>query len=100
MRYLQDLPIQTLKIDGNFIAGMEASDRSEGIVKSMIALSKNLNLLVVAECVETQKQFDILKDLKCDVVQGYLFSKPLHVDEASRYLAISPSDLGFARLAG
>lgn len=100
MRYLQDLPIQTLKIDGNFIAGMEASDRSEGIVKSMIALSKNLNLLVVAECVETQKQFDTLKDLKCDVVQGYLFSKPLHVDEASRYLAISPSDLGFARLAG
>lgn len=100
MRYLQDLPIQTLKIDGNFIAGMEASDRSEGIVKSMIALSKNLNLLVVAECVETQKQFDILKDLKCDVVQGYLFSKPLHVDEASRYLAISSSDLGFARLAG
>ena len=100
MRYLQDLPIQTLKIDGNFIAGMEASDRSEGIVKSMIALIKNLNLLVVAECVETQKQFDILKDLKCDVVQGYLFSKPLHVDEASRYLAISPSDLGFARLAG
>lgn len=100
MRYLQDLPIQTLKIDGYFIAGMQASDRSEGIVKSMIALSKNLNLLVVAECVETQKQFDILEGLKCDVVQGCLFSKPLHVDEASRYLAISPSDLGFARLAG
>lgn len=100
MRYLQDLPIQTLKIDGYFIAGMQASDRSEGIVKSMIALSKNLNLLVLAECVETQKQFDILEGLKCDVVQGCLFSKPLHVDEASRYLAISPSDLGFARLAG
>ena len=100
MRYLQDLPVQTIKIDGYFIDGMGASDRSEGIVKSMIALSKNLNLLVVAECVETQKQFDILEDLKCDVVQGYLFSKPLHVDEASRYLASSPGDLGFARLAG
>lgn len=100
MRYLQDLPIQTIKIDGYFIDGMGASDRSAGIVKSMIVLSKNLNLLVVAECVETQKQFDILEDLKCDVVQGYLFSKPLHVDEASRYLASSPGDLGFARLAG
>jgi len=99
MRYLQDLPVQTLKIDGYFVDGMRASDRSEGIVKSMIALSKNLNLLVVAECVETEKQFEILKDLKCDVVQGYLFSKPLHVDEASRYLVSSPGEQGFARLA-
>ncbi|TFH74921.1 EAL domain-containing protein [Gammaproteobacteria bacterium LSUCC0112] len=100
MRYLQDLPIQSLKIDGYFVDGMEASDRSQGIVKSIIALSKNLDLVVVAECVETKKQFDILEEMRCDIIQGYLFSKPLHFDEASRYLASSPSDLGFARLAG
>ena len=87
MSYLQDLPIGTLKIDGSFVKGLGRSQANEGIVRSIITLGKSLDMQIVAECVETEKQLAILKKMDCDIIQGYLFSKPLTAENAERYLA-------------
>jgi diguanylate cyclase (GGDEF)-like protein len=75
--YLKNLPIDALKIDKSFIAGLpnDASDRA--IVGAVIAIAKELELRVTAEGVETQEQLEILRTLGCDEIQGYLFSRPL-----------------------
>lgn len=86
MSYLQYLPIKIIKIDGCFIKGLGLSQANKGIVQSIIMLGKSLNMLVVAECVETEQQRSILKDMDCDIIQGYFYSKPLTTDEATRFL--------------
>ena len=87
MSYLKDLPIGTLKIDGSFITGLGQSQANEGIVQSIITLGKSLDMMIVAECVETEQQRCILHSMKCDIIQGYLFSTPLAIDDATTYLA-------------
>ena len=86
MSYLQDLPIGTIKIDGSFINGLGLSRANEGIVQSIITLGKSLNMTIVAECVETEQQLNILRDMECDIIQGYFHSKPLDFDEAANFL--------------
>jgi EAL domain-containing protein (putative c-di-GMP-specific phosphodiesterase class I) len=76
LSYLKHLPLDTIKIDRSFVAGIEgAADRS--IVDAVIALAHGLGIGVVAEGIETQLQADRLRDLGCDYGQGYLFSRPL-----------------------
>jgi diguanylate cyclase (GGDEF)-like protein len=87
MSYLKDLPIGTLKIDGSFITGLGQSQANEGIVQSIITLGKSLDMMIVAECVETKQQRCILHNMQCDIIQGYLFSPPFIVDDAASYLA-------------
>jgi diguanylate cyclase (GGDEF)-like protein len=87
MSYLQYLPIGTLKIDGSFIKELELNQANEGIVQSIIMLGKSLNMMIVAECVETEQQLSILRSMDCDIIQGYLFSKPLTVDEATTFIS-------------
>ena len=55
-------------------------------------LGKGLEMSVVAECVETNEQLSILKEMDCDVIQGYLFSKPLPADEATIFILESMAD--------
>jgi EAL domain-containing protein (putative c-di-GMP-specific phosphodiesterase class I) len=88
LSYLRDLPVNSLKIDGSFIQGLGQSQgqANEGIVQSIITLGKSLNLSVIAECVETQAQVDILNKMQCDSIQGYFFSKPLAANDFSEYL--------------
>ena len=86
MSYLQYLPIKIIKIDGCFIKDLGLNQANKGIVQSIITLGKSLNMLVVAECVETEQQRSILKDMDCDIIQGYFYSKPLTTDEATRFL--------------
>ena len=86
MSYLQYLPIKIIKIDGCFIKGLGLSQANKGIVQSIITLGKSLNMLVVAECVETEQQRSILKHMDCDIIQGYFYSNPLTTDEATRFL--------------
>jgi diguanylate cyclase (GGDEF)-like protein/PAS domain S-box-containing protein len=76
LSYLQQLPIDTLKIDKSFISGLNNDEHKKDIVKSIIALVHNLNLYVIAEGMETEEQLMYLKQSKCDNVQGYLFGKP------------------------
>ena len=79
--YLAKLPLNTLKIDRSFITTMTSKPESMSIVSSIISLAHSLNLKVVAEGVETEEQSKLLRLLKCDEMQGYLFSKPLPPDE-------------------
>jgi Amt family ammonium transporter len=76
LAYLQQFPIDQIKIDRSFVNSMESSKESLGIVKSILSLSKSLNLTTVAEGVEDKKQLSILNELSCQNAQGYLFSKP------------------------
>ncbi|MDP4088301.1 MAG: EAL domain-containing protein [Bacillota bacterium] len=84
LSYLQQLPIDTLKIDKSFIRNIDNSDNKNDIVKPIIALVHNMNISVVAEGVETQEQLDYLKDAKCDDIQGFLLGRP--VQEVETYL--------------
>jgi len=81
LSYLARLPLNSLKIDRSFIAKMANSSQDMTIVTTIIALAHSLNLRVVAEGVESAAQSRLLKLLKCDEAQGYLFSKPLPATE-------------------
>jgi diguanylate cyclase (GGDEF)-like protein len=74
---LPNLPISELKIDKAFVMRMLRSNSDAAIVRSVIELAHNLGMRVVAEGVEDSQTLDALRELNCDVTQGYLFSKPL-----------------------
>ncbi|MBU1611935.1 MAG: EAL domain-containing protein [Proteobacteria bacterium] len=79
LSYLQQFPVDYLKIDKSFISGTGNRLENREIVNTIILLARNLGLKVVAEGVEEQHQLDMLKDMKCDNAQGFMFSRP--VDE-------------------
>ena len=81
LAYLQRLDIDILKIDRSFINDIESNDNSIALVKAIITMTHNLDVMVVAEGVETQKQYDLLKQLACDYIQGYIFSKAITKQE-------------------
>ena len=74
--YLQKLPVDEIKIDKSFVGGLFSDARSEAIVRSVIALGRNLGLAVVAEGVENQRIWECLATLGCDVAQGYHICRP------------------------
>ncbi|MEE0725225.1 MAG: bifunctional diguanylate cyclase/phosphodiesterase, partial [Clostridium saudiense] len=76
LSYLKRLPIDVLKIDKSFVDGIGVDEKSEYIAESIIKLSHSLDLKVVAEGVETKEQLGYLDKMKCDIAQGYYFSKP------------------------
>jgi len=86
LSYLKELPIDSLKIDRSFIIDLPEDKDSISIVRTIIALAKNLNLNIIAEGVETEEQLDFLKNEGCLHIQGYLFSKPLSAAECRDYL--------------
>ncbi|WP_062109081.1 sensor domain-containing phosphodiesterase [Bacillus niameyensis] len=77
LQYLKDLPVDELKIDRSFIDNMEMDLNKQKIVEMIIELGHQLNLKIVGEGIETKKQFQLLQEMHCDKVQGFLFSKPL-----------------------
>ncbi len=81
LHYLKDLPIDELKIDRSFIMDMEDNINKQKIVEMIILLAKQLKLNVVAEGVETASQLKLLKEMQCDYVQGFYFSKPITIGE-------------------
>ncbi|MGE8643040.1 bifunctional diguanylate cyclase/phosphodiesterase [Acinetobacter vivianii] len=85
LAYLTEYPIDILKIDRAFILKI-GNPKQDAIVNAMIAMGKTIGLKVVAEGVETEQQRDYLKTQNCDILQGYLFSKPLTAVEATEYL--------------
>lgn len=86
LSYLRILPIDVLKIDKSFIDGILIEEKSEYIINSIIELSHYLNLVVVAEGVETKEQKEYLERISCDIIQGYYFSKPVEFDEISKMI--------------
>lgn len=81
LNYLKIMPINNLKIDKTFIHGIASNSKQAKIAKSLISLAHNMNLTVTAEGVENTAQLDFLIKEGCDIVQGYLFSKPKPADE-------------------
>jgi diguanylate cyclase (GGDEF)-like protein/PAS domain S-box-containing protein len=103
LRYLQNLPIDTLKIDQSFVRNLDPlSDGESGngaIVRAIVTLAQQLGLRVVAEGVETNEELDMLRRLGCDLVQGYLFARPMTVEACDLFLRQSYSSSAPGRKA-
>ena len=97
LSYLQRLPINALKIDRSFINDLVLDDDSVGsapLVKAIIAMAKSLSFRVIAEGIETVAQHQHLKSLGCDVLQGYLISRPLPANEFAAKFLVDRSKYG------
>ncbi len=88
LTYLKDLPITKMKIDKSFVIGFD-QPRNVAIVRSAIDLARNMGLHVTAEGIEDEATYEALKQLGCDLGQGYFFSKPLSAEAASDWLRAS-----------
>ena len=86
LSYFQRFPLDTLKIDRSFVAGLGRDPRSGAIVHATIAFAKALGLTVTAEGIETEDQYEHLRALGADLGQGYLFAKPLDAIAADAFL--------------
>ena len=86
LRYLQQLPIDLIKIDRSFITHITTNTNDLAIVKTILNMAKNLSLNVIAEGVETAEQLELLKQLGCSFYQGYYFSKPLSKEQLSELI--------------
>ena len=89
MSYLQQFPVNELKIDKSFIIGMDSDESNIAIVRSTIDLAHNLGLNVVAEGIETAAIYALLNNYGCDMAQGFYLSHPLPVEEIEPLLTIS-----------
>jgi len=85
LAYLKQFPLNTLKIDKAFIDDMNTA-RGRNMVDTIMTIAHNLSLSVVAEGVELETQLEILRKLRCDVIQGYYYSKPLSEDGFKQFL--------------
>ena len=97
--YLKRFPVSRLKIDRSFIKNVVTDTSDTAITTAIIGMAKQLNLRVIAEGVETETQFEFLRDHNCDEIQGYYFSKPLTVDQVPDKLRTLPRNSDSSRLA-
>lgn len=90
LTYLKRLPLEQIKIDQSFVSDIAADPSNEAIVCTIIAMSKSLGMEVIAEGVETEEQRELLAKNGCLAYQGYLFEKPMPIDEFLRLAAEQP----------
>ncbi|GAP35032.1 EAL domain-containing protein [Piscinibacter sakaiensis] len=97
LSYLRKLPAEELKIDRSFVQDLGINEDAERVVDAVIKLAQALQLKVVAEGVETEQQYAILRALGCDELQGYLFAKPMSARTLSLWAMndIGPKDMDF-----
>ncbi|MBL4940980.1 MAG: EAL domain-containing protein [Colwellia sp.] len=86
LAYLRKFPLNTLKIDKAFIDDIEESEQGRNMVATIVTIAHNLGMDVVAEGVETNQQLSFLSGLRCEQLQGYLYSKPLATEHFQKYL--------------
>ncbi len=86
LSYLAKLPVQALKIDRSFILAMSDDPDTMAVIQSIISLAHSLSLRVIAEGVESEEQSKLLRLLRCDEIQGYLFSRPLPFEQMTSVL--------------
>jgi len=87
LSYLHNFPFSTLKIDRSFVSKLATGEKHIGMVKTIIAVANNFNMDVIAEGVETKEELSILRELGCQNIQGYYFSKPVPVSDAEKMLS-------------
>jgi len=90
LSYLARLPAQTLKIDRSFLAGMLDDSDTMMLVQTIISLAHSLKRKVIAEGVESEEQANLLRQLGCDEMQGYLISRPVPFEQMSALLERAP----------
>ena len=86
LQYLQELPFDAIKIDRAFIMHLPNDKYSKAIIGMITTLAKNLNVEVIAEGVETKEQYQFLYKANCSIIQGYLLSKAVNMDDAIQLL--------------
>ena len=86
LNMLTSMPLDALKLDMQFIRNIAENEKDFRIVQLMLDIAKFLEVPVVAEGVETQKQYDMLKEAGCDIIQGYYFSKPVPPEEFAAFI--------------
>ncbi|MEC3544152.1 EAL domain-containing protein, partial [Bacillus thuringiensis] len=86
LAYLPLYPIDTLKIPREFITMSETCDDGMEIIKTIITLANTLGMSVIAEGVETKEHVNFLQKNKCQFIQGYYYSKPIHIDAFTELL--------------
>lgn len=91
LSYLNQFPFNYLKIDQSFVINLSTKKENKSIIAAIIALAKHLGLTTIAEGVEIKKHRDILRELNCNRLQGYLFCKPMPAVEFTEYLVMNKS---------
>lgn len=86
LSYLAKLPVQTLKIDQAFIAQLSESSANNRVVEAIVALGKAMKLDVIAEGVETDQQYAIVRQLGCNLAQGYFIARPMPADQLLKWV--------------
>jgi EAL domain-containing protein (putative c-di-GMP-specific phosphodiesterase class I) len=89
LSHLHRLPFDTLKIDRSFVNRVGKKGENSEVLQTIISLAKNLKMRVIAEGIETESQFHVLRNLGCDYGQGYLLAKPLSLERAEEFLYTS-----------
>lgn len=97
LSYFRDLPVDEIKIDKGFVLRMLESEKDHAIVKAVIDLAHNFSLRVVAEGVESLEIGQRLADLGCDVLQGYVFDRPLSVENFESDYGIASKSVSLAK---
>lgn len=94
LAYLMQFPISTLKIDKSFIRNLSVEPKALCIAKAIVSMAHSIGIKTVAEGVETREQLEFLRDMGCDQIQGYIFSRPLPENEMAN-LITSGATFGF-----
>ncbi|MDQ1521364.1 MAG: hypothetical protein QOI55_2437 [Actinomycetota bacterium] len=98
LSYLKSLPVDEVKIDKSFVLNMQDDENDAVIVRSIIDLARNLRLRVVAEGVETADAWAALRNMDCDIAQGYFISRPLPADQFANWLeTVTPAAVASVR---
>jgi diguanylate cyclase (GGDEF)-like protein/PAS domain S-box-containing protein len=91
LEQLRRMPVDIVKVDRSFVSGMADNSTDRELVAAVVGMGRALKLCVIAEGIETTEQADALRELGCDIGQGYLFSKALPAEELDSMMAASPS---------
>ena len=87
LSYVKRMPVSNLKIDQSFVKNIDSDLSDAAIIRAIVTLGHSLGLKITAEGVETSEQAEKLRKEKCDTLQGYLFAKPMSLDNFHQYLA-------------
>ncbi|HEX7939426.1 MAG TPA: bifunctional diguanylate cyclase/phosphodiesterase [Gemmatimonadaceae bacterium] len=87
LSYLHDLPVSGIKLDRGFFNAIDTSPKQREIVRTIVHLAHYMGMVVVAEGIETTDQWAIIRELNCDLAQGFWFGQPLDAEHATRFLA-------------
>lgn len=97
--YVKDLPLSILKLDRMFIQMIDQDEKQQTIVRGMVGIAHGLGMQVVAEGVETPQQVKMLKNFRCDYIQGYYFSRPIESHTFENYLRSEDATQKLRRLS-